>query len=318
MELVIIWLICAFGAAAIASNKEGNVAVAFVVGLLFGPLGVLLALIGSGPSGRCPHCRKKINAKATICPHCQSSLTPRKVEIATAETLGVLAGTGVMLRTVDLIGDDGHAYEAPRDLVVQILGRRPGKVHITGGNASGWIKEKHLRVDAEPRAVPPSGVVNAQPQMPTARPKIDVALLKPRILPGGYRVEVVGESYYAAALDGIADDGQTQVWADLVVEDDNPYDPNAVRVEIDGQKVGHLSREIAPTYRPVGLRLRQLGFVGRCAATINGSERRKLFGVVLDLAAPEKILEELKTASPAAAAPSKEPVRWGALPGSQD
>ena len=35
----------------------------------------------------------------------------------------------------------------------------------------------------------------------------------------------------------------------LVLDDDNPYDNKAVRVEIDGYLVGHLSRENARQYR---------------------------------------------------------------------
>lgn len=154
--------------------------------------------------------------------------------------------------------------------------RAPAPVTVAGP-AKSWV-------------VKPSST--AQPSRPST---VDIASLKPRILPGGHRVEIVGESFYAAALDGVARDGQTQKWADLVVEDDNPYDPNAVRVEIDGQKVGHLSREVAVTFRPAGLRLRELGFVGRCPAFITGNKGRRIFGVILDLASPEAILEDLQT-----------------------
>ena len=41
-----------------------------------------------------------------------------------------------------------------------------------------------------------------------------------------------------------------EIRAVLVPEDDNPYDPNAVAVWIDGLQVGHLSRESAQRYRP--------------------------------------------------------------------
>lgn len=171
---------------------------------------------------------------------------------------------------------------------------------LFGWTVIGWIVALIWATtgDTKRDARAQSWIVDA-PAKPAPK-KINVATLTPRILPGGYEVEVVGESHYVAALDTIADDGATQAWADLVVEDDNPYDRNAVRVEINGQKVGYLSREVAPTYRPVGLRLRELGYVGRCAATIRGSERRRLFGVFLDLASPEEILKEFATAAPAA------------------
>lgn len=39
------------------------------------------------------------------------------------------------------------------------------------------------------------------------------------------------------------------VEAQLVLDDDNPYDPKAVRIDIRGETVGHLSRELARDYR---------------------------------------------------------------------
>lgn len=35
----------------------------------------------------------------------------------------------------------------------------------------------------------------------------------------------------------------------LIPEDDNPHDPKAVRVEVDGHKVGYLSRTNARRFR---------------------------------------------------------------------
>jgi hypothetical protein len=37
----------------------------------------------------------------------------------------------------------------------------------------------------------------------------------------------------------------------LILEDDNPHDSQAVRVEIKGQKVGYLARDYAPSYRSI-------------------------------------------------------------------
>lgn len=115
----------------------------------------------------------------------------------------------------------------------------------------------------------------------------------PRDLPGGLQVEVVGESFHTAALRGLVDDGPRTRWASLIPEPNNPYDPNAVGVWIDGVQVGHLGRDVAIVFRPVAVRIRELGCEARCAATIGGG--RGVFGVMLDLGTPDACLEWLRT-----------------------
>src|SRR5919198_1981306 len=69
---------------------------------------------------------------------------------------------------------------------------------------------------------------------------------------GEYPLACVGESHYQNALEQICDassaDGN-QVSAVLCLEDTNPYDSEAVRVDVHGATVGDLSREDARTYR---------------------------------------------------------------------
>jgi HIRAN domain len=70
------------------------------------------------------------------------------------------------------------------------------------------------------------------------------------MLSGGLEVGVVGESHYQEALIAIAggkspESVRISTQAILVPESDNPYDPNAVAVYIDGRKVGHLPRPAA-------------------------------------------------------------------------
>ena len=64
---------------------------------------------------------------------------------------------------------------------------------------------------------------------------------------GDDRIEVVGESFYRAALGRIAAAAGPSrvVSASLVPDPSNPYDRNAVRVEIEGELVGHLPRDLA-------------------------------------------------------------------------
>lgn len=111
--------------------------------------------------------------------------------------------------------------------------------------------------------------------------------------PGNFDFEIVGESNYQNTLKKLAGDHSDQspdkeCQAILVPEDDNRYDQNAIRADIDGQTVGYLSRDDAPRFR------RRLGAkkIGgrqtRCAALIVGgftmkNGERASYGVKLDI-----------------------------------
>ena len=111
--------------------------------------------------------------------------------------------------------------------------------------------------------------------------------------PGTYSLPIVGESKYQENLESIcgerSEDGEDRIIeAVLVLEDSNPYDRNAVRVDIRGIPVGYLSREHAKQYRQ---RLRQTGHAltrAACSANIRGGwdrgrRGRGHYGVWLDL-----------------------------------
>lgn len=72
---------------------------------------------------------------------------------------------------------------------------------------------------------------------------------------GSYQFQVVGESHYQTDLEHIVG-GRTQNSASyrcvgiLTPEPDNPYDPQAVYVSVDGRKVGYLSRDWRQNSRP--------------------------------------------------------------------
>ena len=85
--------------------------------------------------------------------------------------------------------------------------------------------------------------------------------IKVTLLDGNEDLEVVGESYYQENLWRLVSPHRrgervrSDVYAVLVAENDNPHDPNAVAVWVQGLKVGHLSRANARRYRPGPLRL---------------------------------------------------------------
>src|SRR4051812_7340302 len=71
---------------------------------------------------------------------------------------------------------------------------------------------------------------------------------------GTWQIEVVGESFYQAALKRIAGAGDgTQVWklADLVAEPKSKFDPNAIKVMIGSSQIGHLSRPHAAVFAAI-------------------------------------------------------------------
>ncbi len=111
--------------------------------------------------------------------------------------------------------------------------------------------------------------------------------------PGTYEFDIVGESKYQEALESICggrteDGAELQTDAVLFLEDTNPHDNMAVRVDIEGQTVGYLSRKDARSYRK---QLQQLGHASitcSCNAMIVGGWERSRsdrghFGVKLDL-----------------------------------
>ena len=111
--------------------------------------------------------------------------------------------------------------------------------------------------------------------------------------PGSYSLAIVGESHYQPALEALCggrtpDSADLHLEACLVCEDTNPFDPQAVRIDIGGQTVGYLSRHHAPAYRR---QLEALGYRGCpafCSAHVRGGWDRGggecgYFGVWLDL-----------------------------------
>ena len=110
---------------------------------------------------------------------------------------------------------------------------------------------------------------------------------------GKFNFEIVGESNYQGALEMICggrdeESAKQRAEASLVLENDNPYDDKAVRIDISGKTVGYLSKVNARKYREF-LVIRNYGnIVGVCQAIVVGGwsrskEETGSFGVKLDL-----------------------------------
>ena len=75
MDLLALWLVCAVLCAAIAAHKGRSVGGWFIVGLVFGVFGLIVAaVISSNQREPCPECRERIMRDATTCPHCRTKI----------------------------------------------------------------------------------------------------------------------------------------------------------------------------------------------------------------------------------------------------
>ncbi|MBL8927839.1 MAG: hypothetical protein JNM77_16650 [Pseudonocardia sp.] len=101
------------------------------------------------------------------------------------------------------------------------------------------------------------------------------------LLGGRHDLEVVGESQYQEALWRVAggrrdERVRVEVQAVLLPEPDNPYDPNAITVLIDGAKVGYLCRDDAQAYRPglLALGARHRALIALPGVVVGGGMRQ--------------------------------------------
>lgn len=117
-------------------------------------------------------------------------------------------------------------------------------------------------------------------------------------LAGDGRVSVVGEANYQPALRAAAGgrsvapgdfENAIPVHAVVIPEPSNPYDQNAVRVEVNRNTVGYLPRDLAEEYQPVLLNLVQQGQLGWCSGRVMDGERG-LYGIWLHLASPDRVV----------------------------
>jgi predicted amidophosphoribosyltransferase len=76
MILIIPWFLFGIIAAAIGA-KKGEGCLSLILGLLLGPIGILIVLLSKGNRQTCPYCRELVHKDAAICRHCGKSLAVR-------------------------------------------------------------------------------------------------------------------------------------------------------------------------------------------------------------------------------------------------
>lgn len=135
-----------------------------------------------------------------------------------------------------------------------------------------------------------NGLQQAQAER-KSQPNVNIAFGWPSV--GNFDLEVVGESNYQNSLRKISNDAtETRLLptytAILFPENNNKFDKMAVRVDINGMTVGHLSREDARDYRELLKRKGIAGKITSCDASLTGGfikddGTRASYGVCLDI-----------------------------------
>jgi len=85
--LLIFWLLCGIISSTVLSNKGRGACGGFLLGMLLGPIGIILALVMSpdekqmekqklkqGDGRKCPYCAELIKLEAVKCKHCGSDI----------------------------------------------------------------------------------------------------------------------------------------------------------------------------------------------------------------------------------------------------
>lgn len=93
MIYLIIWIVCGIIAGAVYSNRGRSGISGFLIGVLLGPLGIILALVSkpntqelesrslaSGDLKKCPNCAELVRGDARVCKHCGREFTGPAVQ----------------------------------------------------------------------------------------------------------------------------------------------------------------------------------------------------------------------------------------------
>jgi hypothetical protein len=71
MEIGIVLWLCFGIVGAMIGSRKGSGCAGFALGIILGPIGLLIALVMKGKRVNCPYCKELISKDATVCPKCQ-------------------------------------------------------------------------------------------------------------------------------------------------------------------------------------------------------------------------------------------------------
>lgn len=171
-----------------------------------------------------------------------------------------------------------------------------------------WLFQKKSKSpDSLPKALPETQPEIMHKVSPEILPKTSPGNLIGLTGTGKFSLHVVGESYYQDNLKQICGeysvDGTNNILnATLIHADDNQYDSEAIRVEISGKTVGHMSKTDARPYRTYMRSKDWSGLTAICKAKITGGWDRGQgdignYGVSLDL--PSDFIESFNSVASA-------------------
>jgi hypothetical protein len=150
--------------------------------------------------------------------------------------------------------------------------RRNPSPRLSGSAQAGSVPSASTRQ--------PQQTTSGTTLVPTASAPVLVTRELPTAMDGYGYLAVVGESNYQPALLRVLANRGRMCWARLVPEPDNPFDRNAVMVEIDGHTVGYFARADALRYQRRLLPLAEPIQVP--AKLIGGTDDKPSIGVLLD------------------------------------
>jgi len=81
---IVIWFLCGIVAAMIG-GKKGEGCAALIVGVIFGPFGIVFAILSKGNRKTCPYCKELVHKDASVCPYCQGDIAAAEKQAATQE-----------------------------------------------------------------------------------------------------------------------------------------------------------------------------------------------------------------------------------------
>jgi len=175
----------------------------------------------------------------------------------------------------------------------------------------GFFERLFKKIRKVPQSSPKSLPETVPQIMRKASPEIASETLPRNLIEltgmGKFSLPVVGESYYQDNLKQICGeysaDGINNISkAALIHADDNQYDSEAIRVEISGKTVGHMSKTDARMYRKYMRSKGWSGLTALCKAKITGGWDRGQgdvgnYGVSLDL--PSDFIEPFSSVASA-------------------